>query len=144
MTKESNLWKHLKSVMEGRWHAQRHEDKFQPGIPDVDYGYRGVNGWIELKVAQEWWPKRGGPLPSLWSTDQVRWLKRRWEHGGPVFSLIQVPDDGYWLANPMLVYDIHTGQVYKDAFEAAAGYMNRLQEEPLRWALLNMKKGSER
>jgi hypothetical protein len=34
------------------WDATRHEDSSTPGTPDVSWGCRDVNGWMELKVVQ--------------------------------------------------------------------------------------------
>ena len=49
MSGERALWIYLANGMRGRWHAQRHEDKYASGIPDVSYAIHGVDGWIELK-----------------------------------------------------------------------------------------------
>lgn len=58
------------------FHVQWHEDRYGLGIPDVSYGFGGINGWIEFK----WLKTQFEPL-------QPRWLADRSTTGGHVFVL---------------------------------------------------------
>lgn len=82
---ESYLWDKLKTNIT-KTHFTRHEDGVTRGIPDVSYGRKGRNGWIELKSY---------PLPSLCSIPsydnfkrtQRRWLFKRGTTGGSCWLL---------------------------------------------------------
>lgn len=81
MAGEQTLWSYLNGKLRHRWDAQRHEDRYDSGIPDTSYGLDGADGWIELKVGR--WPARGGPLrlrhpPTL---EQCLFLENRGRHG---------------------------------------------------------------
>lgn len=87
MSAERNLWKYLNNKMGVSWDAQRHEDKFTTGIPDVSYAIDGVSGWIELKCLEAW------PLNNIavkvphFSPDQKLWLFMRGRYGHAFFFL---------------------------------------------------------
>jgi hypothetical protein len=62
------------------------ENRVGPGTPDINC----TLGWLELKQADRW-PPRGGALRLPHLTAQQRaWLKRRREHGGCAWLLLQV------------------------------------------------------
>lgn len=70
-------------------HVQRHEDKFFNYVPDLSFGYREREGWVEVKFQQKM-PK------SLRTTGltfgQLSWLKKRRLHGpGFCFVLVGTP-----------------------------------------------------
>jgi hypothetical protein len=90
---EASLWQYLNKGMRGKWHATRHEDKFQLGIPDVSYGIDKVNGWIELKALYEWPKTYKTPVKVGLSRDQVAWLGARGICGGHCFILVRVKRD---------------------------------------------------
>lgn len=78
------------------WHCQRHEDRFTTGIPDVSFGIKGKDGWIELKVIPK--PPRNllAPFDLLdLSVDQRNWMNARTAHGGQdrcfVFVRVEEP-----------------------------------------------------
>jgi len=51
MRPEQKLWSRLRNHMKhSGWDATRHEDAATFGTPDVSWGARGINGWLELKV----------------------------------------------------------------------------------------------
>ena len=58
------------------FHVQWHEDRAGLGIPDVSYGFGGINGWIEFK----WLRTEFEPM-------QPRWLAHRARTGGHTFVL---------------------------------------------------------
>lgn len=87
---EAALWAHLRRKLRGRWDAQRHEDILARGVPDVSYGARGVQGWIELKYLDAW-PARGGVVRiPHYTREQRLWLRFRGEAGGRCFLLLRV------------------------------------------------------
>ena len=78
MSGEVALWRYVSTGMRGRWTAQRHEDRYTAGIPDVSYALNGVDGWLELKALE-----RPGAAVSVGVTDeQALWLRRRGLLGG--------------------------------------------------------------
>lgn len=83
---ERKFWVWLDAAVGPLWDAQRHEDKYSVGIPDVSYGTHKVNGWIELK-AYDKWPTSG--LPHF-TTKQANWLVNRGETGGHCFILVRI------------------------------------------------------
>jgi hypothetical protein len=83
--------------------VQRHEDALSAGIPDISYGWRNADGWLELKSLGEW-PKRAETPVNLGiRPEQVNWLMRRGRAGsGRAWLLARVGADqthlllGYW------------------------------------------------
>lgn len=59
------------------------------GIPDSNYCYRGVEGWVEFKQAKHW---RVGIWP-----EQVAWIERRVRSGGRAFVAVRRADKELWL-----------------------------------------------
>lgn len=88
--KEKELWKYLKTIMGHRWHAQRHEDKYAEGIPDVSFGCRTINGWIELKCIAEWPQNKHTVVPVPITPIQKQWLFDRRFHAKNIFVLLRV------------------------------------------------------
>ena len=87
---ESSLWRYVKHGMGNRWDATRHEDG-APGTPDVSFGCNNINGWIELKILEDW-PKRPGTIVRIrhFTAIQRLWLNHRELHGGHCFVLLRV------------------------------------------------------
>lgn len=83
---ENDFKSSLVSDLKPRMDVQSHEDSFSTGIPDLSYGLRGVNGWIELKQIKY---KTGTKLikPAKYTPQQVNWLKRRGKHAGHCFVM---------------------------------------------------------
>jgi hypothetical protein len=81
ITSEKQFKKDVVDVLEYRgFHVQRHEDKYETGIPDLSYGRDGINGWIEVK----WERLKFEPKQPLW-------LSKRAMTGGHVFVLQGLP-----------------------------------------------------
>jgi hypothetical protein len=59
------------------------------GVPDANYCYEGVEGWIEYKSAEHW---RAKVRP-----EQVGWSERRISHGGRVFVAVRRAKTELWL-----------------------------------------------
>lgn len=94
MGKESALWRNLRLGMKHRWNAQRHEDRFSEGVPDVSYAIGGRDGWIELKAAPQWPVRPTTPLRVHMTPQQVLWLEQRGRAGnGRCFILLRVDRD---------------------------------------------------
>lgn len=88
---EAKLWEDVRDGMTTRWHAQRHEDKYSKGIPDVSFGIgRKADGWVELKYLPAW-PSGSRPWDfsfDHFTAEQRNWLEMRLRHGtGRVFML---------------------------------------------------------
>lgn len=86
---EATFWDWLSRTTGSLIDFQRHEDMYSVGIPDLSYGVKGVNGWIELKAYTEW---PTGKLPH-YTAKQANWLTQRGAHGGSCFILIRFGDD---------------------------------------------------
>ncbi len=87
---ESRLWEYLRTGMGARWEAQRHEDRFTPGIPDVSYSITR-HGWIELKYLPTK-PKKSSSILKIdhYTQDQRNWAIRHGRRAGLCFMLLQV------------------------------------------------------
>lgn len=96
---EQKLWDDVRVCMTGRWHAQRHEDRYSTGIPDVSYGIgRKADGWIELKVIKRMPAFCDKPWDFSYdhfTADQRNWLDLRHKHGtGRVFLMCRFAEAG--------------------------------------------------
>lgn len=104
---ENRLKKHIVDKMGSRWDVQSHEDQFSVGIPDLSYGARGINGWIELKRILSW-PKRPETPVKIehFTANQVSWLRRRGKKAGHCYILIQV-------AAEYFVFSFHSARLIR-------------------------------
>jgi len=83
MNPEQAAWAQLRLAMDDYWVAQRHEDRFSVGIPDVSFVLPGgQGGWIELKAADP-----NGKVAIRRS--QIVWMHRRVEFGAVCFIMIR-------------------------------------------------------
>jgi len=73
-------------------HWQLHEDALSVGIPDISYGVRGANGWIEAKWDNQM-PKVGSKYIPHFELFQEAWLVARGKAGGPT-HLVHGYSDG--------------------------------------------------
>lgn len=122
---EQQMWKTLQGLMAGCWDAQRHEDRFEIGIPDVSFAAPGISGWIELKKLPKW-PSRDTAVlrvPHLYP-EQVNWLETRgrWSDGCAWLLLaIGTPDckNADWLVvPPQRVRELYDGTItVKDCWQ---------------------------
>ena len=80
---KNTFLKHMKAA---GMHAQRHEDKNATGIPDVDYGHNGVNGWIEFKF-------QNGKIRAA----QLQWMDKRVKVADHVYLIRGLRDGGAYL-----------------------------------------------
>jgi hypothetical protein len=97
--KERDLWQLVSKVMSNRWHATRHEDRWAEGIPDVSYGIRRYNGWLELKSIDTWPKKSEVPVNIGLSPEQRSWLSNRQVAGGHCYLLLAVGNQEFLLFN---------------------------------------------
>jgi hypothetical protein len=99
---EAKLWDDVRCGMNTRWHAQRHEDKYSTGIPDVSYGIKRLaDGWIELKYTPALPTPGDGPWDFSmhhFTPEQRNWLEKRTKHGtGRVFLMARMgPVTAIW------------------------------------------------
>jgi len=95
---EVDLFSKLKALMKetcpGEFDLQRIEDTYSNGIPDVSYGLKGVNGYIELKHDAVFPVKFKNKLRK----EQKPWLIKRGLVSGRCFVLHQ-------LGNIFICYD---------------------------------------
>jgi len=87
MSTESYLWQKQKQMPNA--HLTRHEDKINYGIPDVSFGFDGVNGWIENKAFKVWPPSDRIRFKNL-TAMQVRFLENRGKTGGYCYLMLIV------------------------------------------------------
>jgi len=59
------------------------------GIPDLNYCYRGIEGWIENKRTAGW--------KVTMRPEQIGWIERRTRAGGRVFIAVRRDEDELWL-----------------------------------------------
>ena len=89
-----SIRKHLKA---NGAHVVRLEDKLTPGIPDLNFCYRGKEVWLEGKFVRL--PKRDNTLVSFGAThrtlNQSEWMKQRRDSGGCCFFWVRV-EGGQW------------------------------------------------
>lgn len=87
---EARLWQYLRDGMGARWAAQRHEDKYSTGIPDVSYS-TNCHGWIELKYVARPPVKATNlvPVPHF-TAAQRNWIRQHGSRGGRCWILLQV------------------------------------------------------
>lgn len=104
--REATLWRYLRDGLRPlRVDLSRHEDMAEVGVPDVSYGARGVNGWIELKHVKKW-TRNGVKVP--WRPGQREWLMQRGRQGGRCWLLIRVGRSNYLFAWNALPPNDHT------------------------------------
>lgn len=77
---EQLVWLGLDREFGNDWIAQRHEDKYSVGIPDVSFVYGVHGGWIELKAAAAGERLKIRP-------EQINWMARRVTRGQPCILL---------------------------------------------------------
>ena len=107
--KESGLWQYLRKVMTGKWDVTRIESSSGNGVPDVSFGVRNTNGWMELKYIPTW-PKRSTtPVKLPLTPEQRLWIRRRGQISGSVWVLCRI-EDMFFLLN------------HDDASEACDGW----------------------
>ena len=86
MKPETRFWKWLRGKLP-RGHFCRVEPPPSPGIPDVNYCIKGVEGWIELKMGllrERPFNARNKGL----RISQKRWIRERLKTNGRVFVLV--------------------------------------------------------
>ena len=90
---EINLWTRIKGGLEQYGHLQRIETgSIAEGVPDVNYCFQGLEGWVELKYGKvplrattEVFKSQPGMRPA-----QIDWILYRGKVGGRVFILLNI------------------------------------------------------
>jgi hypothetical protein len=90
------------------------------GVPDSNFCYNGVEGWIEYKEARRW---RVDIAP-----EQVAWAERRMRKGGRVFLAVRM-ERRLWLfsGSAMRVIRAERGMI------SAAPILGEWDGGPARW-----------
>lgn len=104
MNKQENSFKkYLVRKMGLKWDVQSHEDRYSEGIADLSYGYKKINGWIELKFVAKW-PVRPSTKVRIphFTKEQCNWLRRRNFKGGRCFIFIKIEKNH-------LIFDANVG-----------------------------------
>lgn len=70
------------------------------GVPDSNYCYQGVEGWIEHKRADHWRAKI--------RANQIGWAERRLDHGGRVFVAVRRAKTELWMYHGSRLRDLQT------------------------------------
>lgn len=76
----------------------RIESPITSGIPDVNY----KEGWVELKYADRWPPRKGPLRVDHFTKEQRAFLVRRRRAGGRAFLLLKVGRDEWLLFDGLL------------------------------------------
>ena len=120
---ENRFKKYLVDLMGTLWDVQSVEDRYSTGIPDLSYGAKGVNGWIELKQIASW-PKKDDTLvkPQHYTAEQVNWLVRRGKKGGCCWVLVRVGKDEHFLFSFIYARMVQKGMTRLDYFANCKAY----------------------
>jgi hypothetical protein len=117
MAKEKSLWEMVSAAMYGLWHVQRHEDKHSVGIPDVSFGMKNFNGWIELKHLEKWPPSGNIIKIPHFTPQQANWLFDRDLSGGNCWLLLRVGNEYIFIRGKNV---LEVGYVEEDAIRELA------------------------
>ena len=92
---ETIIWKVIEPIiLKHGGEATRHEDTYLAGIPDISYGLRKVNGWIESKYINKWPKARRGVVRfRRYTTKQRNWTIRRQKAGGHCYIILLIGKD---------------------------------------------------
>lgn len=77
--------------------ANKVQDAFNSGLPDVDYCIDGYAGKLELKYEKQWPVRETTGVPIAVSVNQRRQLRRWVEAGGDAYVLLGVADAWFLL-----------------------------------------------
>lgn len=121
---EAGVWNTLKTAMLGRWHATRIESSSSSGVPDVTYGIKNINGWIELKYIKAWrkLPTTKVKLPL--EPEQLHWIVVRGNLSGNVWAFIRIEDD-FFLLNHVEAARAYDGLTKDEWFKNCSGWWRR-------------------
>ncbi len=98
MRPEQKLWSRMSKYYKGHWDATRHEDAVASGTPDVSWGARKVNGWLELKAISNWPKNDKTVVPiDLRPAQRVFLLKRSIAGGHCAVFIHVLKHDEYYL-----------------------------------------------
>jgi len=88
---EKNFVKRImKQLRKDGCHAQRHEDKYSSGIPDIEFCKNGGVVWLEAKVIRIMPVRSTTKIRFDWRDDQRLWAEDRIAAGGRAYGILQV------------------------------------------------------
>lgn len=103
---ESTFWSVIQPKLAPYGVFERIENPLVPGMADLSYCIRGVEGWAELKHVDQW-PTSRLKLPHF-SKEQHEWHLNRAKHGSRTCLLIQVARD-YLIIPPHAITEVFYG-----------------------------------
>ena len=125
--------KHLKA--EGA-HIQRVEDKLTPGVPDINFCWNGMEGWMEGKYVKL--PSRDSTLITFGQKQRValqaNWIKARRKVNGFAGWWVRVEGSGWylmidkenWLKNGIVKSNLLELYCYKTARDLVVDMLEKL------------------
>lgn len=102
------------------------------GVPDVNFCYNGVEGWIEMKKTHGWTVNM--------EKEQVAWIERRQRNGGRVYIAVRrmneargVTYDELWLFDGSMARRFLTREATLNTAVAEFSYLGRWGGGPAKW-----------
>lgn len=113
-------------------HVVAIESRTFAGIPDINWCYQGVEGWIELKMV------RGHKLRHPLTAQQRNWIRQRKAAGGRVHILTrEFPGKGQGYIDKVSLYDGHAVDIINDVDAANPGdHALLILQKPFNWQTL--------
>ncbi len=138
-SEKRNVWPKVKTELDKlRWHYQRIEDKFTPGIPDVNIHVpRFGDVWVELKYVEKLPRDERHNIEIGLRPEQYIWLRDAKKAGRHVHLLAKVgmgwyvwSDAGAWelAKRPSPWNELRSKAMQFDNVESAVSFVSRHQQ----------------
>lgn len=119
---EQLMWDKIRPVLKALDPYRIESHLTASGIPDVNYN----KGWVELKYAERWPPRKGPLRVDHFTPEQRGWLVQRRQAGGLAFLLLKVGQTE-WLLFDGRVAAAVLGRVTRERlYEACVARWTRL------------------
>lgn len=108
------------------------ESRTYPGIPDINYCHRGIEGWIELKMV------RGNTLRHPMTAQQRNWIRSRRNEDGRIFILTrEFRGKGQGNKDQVTLYDGAMANTLNDIDVSEPGdHALLILQKPFNWRIL--------
>ncbi len=103
-------------------HPVRIESPITSGVPDVNY----TDGWVELKFAPRWPPRKGPLRIDHFTKEQRSWLVERRVRGGRAFLLLKVGRSEWLLFDGSVAAAVVGEATQPELYEACLARWTRL------------------